>query len=210
VTASGSVIVCGGTGRYLRAAIVDLAVPPAPPEGMRERWEDVYDRDPAAAHRQLRELDASAAAIVHRNDRRRVVRALELAELGSSLVPDEDRLWTATTRLPTLIIGLELPAAELERRIVVRTDAMFAAGVVEEVRTALRQPVSRTAERALGLREIAQLDPDSARQTIVLRTRRYAAYQRKWMRRIPGIVSVDAMRSPDEVANAILEVARTR
>lgn len=210
VTASGTVIVCGGTGLYLRAAIVDLAVPPAPSEGMRERWEGIYDRDPAAAHRRLRELDARAAALIHRNDRRRVVRALELAELGSSLIPAEDRLWTATTRLPTLIIGLDLPVAELERRIVVRTDAMFAEGVVEEVCAALSQPVSRTAERALGLREIAELDPDSARQAIVRRTRRYAAYQRKWMRRIPGIVSVDAMRPPDEVADAILEVARTR
>ena len=92
---------------------------------------------------------------------------------------------------------------------------MFGRGVVEEVRAALRNGhVSRTAAKTLGLREIAELPPEEAREQIVLRTRRYAAYQRKWMRRIPGIVMIDAgpgsPRSPAEVANAILEVARAR
>ena len=87
---------------------------------------------------------------------------------------------------------------------------MFAAGVVDEVRAALRCTVSRTAERALGLREIAELDADAARERIVVRTRRYAAYQRKWMRRIPDLVSFDATVPPEEVADAILEVARAR
>ena len=210
VAEHGVAVVCGGTGLYLRAALADLRVPPAPAEGARERWEQLYDHDPGAAHERLCSLDPAAAATVHPNDRRRVVRALELAEAGSSLVPAEDRLWSAGTRLPTLIAGLELPAAELERRIVHRTAEMFAAGVVDEVRTALRGTVSRTAEQALGLREIAELEPDAAREAIVARTRRYAAYQRKWMRRIPGLVSVDATLTPDEVADAILEVARAR
>ena len=85
---------------------------------------------------------------------------------------------------------------------------MFAAGVVDEVHAALRGAVSRTAERALGLREIAELDPEAARAAIVVRTRRYTAYQRKWMRRIPGLVGFDATGAPDEVADAILERAK--
>lgn len=210
VAEDGVAVVCGGTGLYLRAALADLCVPPAPEEGARERWQALYDLDPAAAHDRLRELDPAAADAVHPNDRRRVVRALELAEAGSSLVPAEDRLWGAVTRLPTLIAGLVVPRAELECRIARRTAEMFAAGVVDEVRAALRGTVSRTAEQALGLREIAELEPDAACQAIVARTCRYAAYQRKWMRRIPGLVSVDATLTPDEVADAILEVARTR
>ena len=208
VAAHGAAVVCGGTGLYLRAALADLAVPPAPADGARERWERFYDADPAAAHERLRSLDAAAGAVVHPNDRRRVVRALELVEAGSSLVPADDRLWGAGTRLPSLVAGLELPREELERRIVERTDAMFAAGVVDEVRAALRGAVSRTAEQALGLREIAELDPEAARAAIVVRTRRYAAYQRKWMRRIPGLVGVDATRTPNEMADAILERAK--
>jgi len=87
---------------------------------------------------------------------------------------------------------------------------MFERGVVEEVRSALTGPVSKTAEKALGLREIVELDPEGARLRIVTRTRQYAAYQRKWMRRIPGLVTVDATRPVAEVVDAILEVARAR
>ncbi len=87
---------------------------------------------------------------------------------------------------------------------------MFARGVVEEVREALVAGVSQTAAKALGLHEIATLPEQEARERIIVRTRRYAAYQRKWMRRIPGLVSVDGTRSPEEVADAVLEVARAR
>ena len=86
---------------------------------------------------------------------------------------------------------------------------MFANGVVAEVRRALALGVSPTAVKALGLREIATLPEQEACERIVVRTRRYAAYQRKWMRRIPGLVSVDGTRSPEEVAEAILEATRS-
>jgi tRNA dimethylallyltransferase len=210
VAANGSAVVAGGTGLYLRAAIAELAVPPAPGATARARWETAYDADPGAAYALLRERDPAAAGLVHVNDRRRVVRALELAEVGSSLAPSVDRLWSAATRLPTLIAGLEVPPAELERRIRARTREMFAAGVADEVRQALASPISRTAEKALGLRELAELSEDEAFERIVVRTRRYAAYQRKWLRRLPDVVNVDAARPPAEVADAILEVARPR
>jgi tRNA dimethylallyltransferase len=210
VESRGAAVVGGGTGLYLRAALGELMLPPAVDASTRSRWEELYDDDPAAAYVDLTERDASAAAIVHPNDRRRVVRALELAEAGASLVPPTDRLWSHQTRHPTLIVGLEVPAEELERRIVARTAAMFEAGVVEEVRAAVTRPLSRTAEKALGLREIASLPPELARERIVVRTRQYAAYQRKWMRRIPGLTPVDATRPVGEVADEILEMARTR
>ncbi len=210
VDANGTAVVAGGTGLYLRAALVDLAVPPAPGPGARARWEAVYEADPSAAYARLGELDPTAAAAVHPNDRRRVVRALELAEAGASLVRADDRLWSEEMRRPTVVLGLDLPREALERRIRERTEEMFARGVVEEVRKALQQPVSRTAEKALGLRELAELSPDEALERIVMRTRRYAAYQRKWMRRIRGIVMIDADRPSTEVADAILEVARAR
>ena len=87
---------------------------------------------------------------------------------------------------------------------------MFAAGVEDEVRRALARPISTTARAALGLEEIATLPRDEALATVIRRTRSYAAYQRKWMRRIPGLVSLPADRPPGEVADAILEVARAR
>jgi tRNA dimethylallyltransferase len=211
LAASKTPVVVGGTGLYLRAALADLELPPAPGPGTRERWESFYDSEgPERAHAVLADRDPAAAAAVHANDRRRVVRALELAEAGHSLAPDEDRLWGGHTRHPTLIFGLELPQAELERRIEERTEAMFRAGVQEEVRHALEHPISQTARQAMGLEEVATLPADDAKEALTRRTRRYAAYQRKWMRRIPGLVSLDADRPPGEVADEILEVARTR
>jgi tRNA dimethylallyltransferase len=210
VDAHGSVVVAGGTGLYLRAALVDLRVPPAPQPGARERWEAAYDVDRERAFERLAELDTAAAAVVHRNDRRRVVRALELAEVGASLVAADDRLWTGDARRPTLVVGLRVDEDALTMRIEARTREMFERGVVEEVQRASAGTVSRTAEKALGLRELAELPGDEAFERIVARTRRYAAYQRKWMRRIPGIVMIEADRPPDEVASAILEVARSR
>ena len=206
----GAAVVCGGTGLYLRAALADMAVPPPPAVGVRERIRAEVEVDPAAAHIRLSVLDPRAAAAVHANDTRRLVRALELAEAGHSLVPDDDRLWATATRHPTLIVGLDVPSGELERRIVERTDAMFAAGVVHEVRAALAAGVSHTAAKALGLEEIATLPEAEARQRIIVRTRRYAAYQRKWMRRIPDLVSVAGTRTMEEVADAVLEMARAR
>jgi tRNA dimethylallyltransferase len=202
-------IVVGGTGLYLRAALAELELPPAPPPGARERWESTYDElGPDAAHELLAERDPEAAARIHANDRRRVVRALELSETGASLVPRGDQLWTEDTRHPTVVVGLDVPMDVLEERIEERTRSMFERGAEEEACRALATPISATAQGIHGLQELAELPRDEAMAALTRRTRRYAAYQRKWMRRIPGLVSLPADRPPDEVADAILEVAR--
>jgi tRNA dimethylallyltransferase len=204
-------IVVGGTGLYLRAALVELDLPPAPQAGARERWEHSYDElGPEAAHDALAERDPEAAARIHPNDRRRVVRALELAEAGFSLAPREGRLWSEEMRHPTLLVGLEVPKDQLDRRIATRARAMFDRGVEEEARRALRGQISTTARTIHGLQDVAELPREAAIEALTQRTHRYAAYQRKWMRRIPGLVSLPADRPPGEVADAILEVARTR
>jgi tRNA dimethylallyltransferase len=204
-------VVVGGTGLYLRAALADLNLPPAPAPGERSSWEALYDGEgPERTHALLADRDPEAAAAVHPNDRRRVVRALELVAAGRSLAPEQDRLWSSDTRHPTLVFGLEVAPAELERRIEERTAAMFEAGVQDEVRRALQHPMSQTARQALGLEDVATLPPDEAQARLGQRTRRYASYQRRWMRRIHGLVSLDADRPPGEVADEILEVARTR
>ena len=206
----GSAVVAGGTGLYFRAALANLEIPPEVDESARTRLEQLYDDDPHGAYAQLRALDPEAATAVHMNDRRRVVRALELVAVGSTLARATDRLWSHATRRPTVIVGLELPKDELERRIAERTDAMIGRGVLQEVRSALRGPISQTARKALGLDELATLPLAEARERIVVRTRRYAAYQRKWMRRIPGLVVIDANRPVEQVVDAVLDVARAR
>ena len=205
-------VVVGGTGLYLRAALTDLRLPPPPDAGARAGWEAFYDTHGAVhAHGRLEALDPQAAAAVHPNDRRRVVRALELAEAGASLIPERDRLWTEDTRHASVVFGLEVPPDELARRIDERGRAMFDAGVVGEVRRALaRADVSSTARYAHGLEDIATLPPEQALEAMLARVRRYASYQRKWMRRIPGLITVDATRPAGAVADEIVEMARAR
>lgn len=210
VRVHASVVVAGGTGLYLRAALAELEIPPAVDTSARRRLEELYDGCPDEAHAQLAELDPPAAAAVHVNDRRRVVRALELAEVGSTLSPADTRLWSHAVRRPTLIVGLDLPEEKLDRRIAERVDDMIRRGVVDEVQDAARSPISHTARKALGLDEFASLPRDEAREQLVTRTRHYAAYQRKWMRRIPGIAMIDADRSTEQVADAVLELVRAR
>jgi tRNA dimethylallyltransferase len=202
-------IVVGGTGLYLRAALSNFELPPPPAEGAREQWESFYDTYGGVhAHGRLQALDPEAAARVHPNDRRRVVRALELAEAGSSLAGDA--LWGGDTRRPTLVFGLDVPDDVLEQRIRHRADAMLERGVVEEAQAALARPLSRSARKVMGLVDFARLPPDEAREALIANNRRLARYQRKWMRRIPGLITVDAHRTPDEVATDIIGIAQSR
>jgi tRNA dimethylallyltransferase len=204
-------LVVGGTGLYFRAALAELDLPPAPAMGARERLERLYDETGAsAAHARLAEVDPEAAKRVHSNDRRRVVRALELAEVGLSLVPRRDELFGGSWRHPTLVFGLEVPKPELDRRIAERTRRMFETGVEDEVRVALEAEPSATAGKVIGLHEVASLPREEAIEALTVRTRRYAAYQHKWLRRLEGAVIVAAKRPPEETAAEIVALARTR
>ena len=190
-------IVVGGGGLYLRAALAPLRLPPAPADGQRDRLEAEYDRlGPDAAHALLAERDPRAAAAVHANDRRRVVRALELAEMGETLAPAQSELWEADPRHPVTILGLDVPRELLRERIAARTQAMFAAGVEDEVRAAIEaHTFSSTADRIHGLSDVralvqGEIDREQAQRQLIDRTRQYAKRQAVWMRRIPGLRAV--------------------
>lgn len=199
-------VVVGGSGLWFQAALTDVHLPADVPAEARARWERLYDRRGAAtAHALLERRDPRAAARVHPNDRKRVVRALELWQAGGTLVPERPRLWTAALRLPTLVVGLEVPRETLTARIRARTAAMFESGVEAEVRAA-----GDVAPQVLGLDTVRTLPRAEAIEEIERATLRFAAYQQKWLRRIPGIVRIDADRPAEEVADAILEVARAR
>ena len=198
-------IVVGGTGLYLRAALSSLELPPPPAPGERERWEGEYDRLGAeAAHALLAERDPAAAARVHANDRRRIVRALELAEAGSSLAPPEDRLWADDRRRSTLLVGIDGGSDEAIRE---RVAGQLEAGVVDEARRAWSQPRSETARNVLGLEEFATLPPDDAAAAVVAATQQLARYQRKWLRRLPGAVTLAGDRAPEVIADDIVALA---
>jgi len=209
-------IVVGGTGLYLRAALAELDLPPAVGVAERARWERFYDeRGAGAALGELERRDPRAASRLHANDRRRVVRALELAERGASLAPERDLLWGSGMRRPALVAVVSWPRAELRARIAARTEAMLGGGALDEVR-ALRaagiEP-SPTAARILGLAQLgAHLDGDRAlaevAAEITLRTGQYARRQETWARRIPESIELAGADGPERNADRLLELIR--
>ena len=201
-------LLVGGTGLYFRAALSAMEIPP---RGRREHWQAEVERlGPEAAHAQLAEVDPLAAERVHANDRKRLVRALELAEVGASLVPATDRLWTEDTRVPATIVALDVPLDALDERIETRTRAMADAGAADEAKRAWAGPLSETARKVLGLEQFATLPEDEAVEAVAQATRRLARYQRKWLRRMPGVVTLDGNRAAAEVADEIVALGRAR
>ena len=209
IDAADRPLVVGGTGLYLRAALSALTIPLPAAEGRRAHWESEYARLGAVhTHSLLAERDPAAAVRVHPNDRKRVVRALELAEAGLSLAPDSDRLWTEETRLPTVLVALDVPLDVLDARIEARTREMVERGVVDEARRAWDAGPSRTAAQVLGLEEFATLPVDQAVDRVTQATKRLARYQRKWLRRMPGVVTLDGTRPAEEIAAEIVVLER--
>ena len=204
-------IVVGGTGLYFRAALSAMSFPPAPPAELREHWNAHYDEHgPDASHELLTGRDPHAAAQVHANDRKRVVRALELTDLGSSLAPQgASRLWTDDVRHPTQIVALDCDAITLDERIAARTVAMVEAGAVAEASAAWQQPLSATARKILGLEQFATLPVAEAVEAVTLATRQLARYQRKWLRRTPVVGTLEATRTVEELAHEVVSLAGT-
>jgi tRNA dimethylallyltransferase len=195
-------IVVGGTGLYLRAALTELDLYPPPPASVRARWtEEVERRGPAELHRELAERAPWAVEGIEPTDRSRIVRTLELLEMGE-LEPreGESQLWTKHTRHPTLLAGLTMEREELYRRIDERVDAMVAAGAAEEVQRVEAAGASRTARKALGYEELLAGDIDAMKR----RTRQYAKRQLTWMRKLAGVRTIDVTgREPAAVATEI-------
>jgi len=196
-------IVVGGTGLYLRAALTELDLRPPPPEGVRERlMEDIAREGAAALHAILTRKAPWAAQKIDPNDRQRIVRALELLELGELEPPEgPSQLWSEELRHPTLLAGLTMDRDALYAAIDARVDAMIAAGAQEEVRHAHAAGASDTARKALGFDELLSGDVERMKQ----RTRNYAKRQLTWMRKLAGVRVIDVTtRDPAAVAREIL------
>jgi tRNA dimethylallyltransferase len=185
-------ILVGGSGLYVRAAIDNLDFPGTDPQ-LRERLEDELARvGPAALHARLASVDPVAATAILPGNGRRIVRALEVVELSgrpfSATLPRFEAVY------PTVQIGLDVPRAELDRRIADRVDRMWKLGLVDEVRgladAGLRD--GRTASRALGYAQVlrfldGELTQQEAAAQTILATRRFVRRQESWFRRDPRI-----------------------
>lgn len=198
-------IVVGGTGLYLRAALTELSLKPPPPEGIREHWTAELERRGAPAlHALLANRAAQTAARIDPNDRQRILRALELLDLGELDAPEESsELWAADVRHPTLLVGLVMNRDRLYAQIDVRVESMVGAGAEDEVRRANAAGASVTARKALGFVDLLSGDVSGMQR----RTRNYARRQLTWMRKLAGITVLDVTdRSPADAAAEIAEL----
>jgi tRNA dimethylallyltransferase len=192
------VLFVGGTPLYLKALLYGLFdVPSANPELRRRLAGEAEQLGGAELHRRLAEVDPAAAARLHPNDVRRVIRALEVWELTGRPISAWQSQWArgrpgaATTPGPR-VLWLNVPREELYARINIRVVRMIETGLVEEVR-ALRQlgrPLSREAAQALGYKEVcAYLEGtgtlEETIERIQTRSRQFAKRQLTWFRQMP-------------------------
>ena len=202
-------VFCGGTGLYLTAALTGRhgEAPPSDPAlraELSERGKTEEGR--AKLYEELAALDPISAAATHKNNLRRVVRALEIYRLTGkpkSVFDEESR--NCPPRFDCLTLGLDFPErGALYRRIDRRVDEMTAAGLYDEAKTLWEKGYlapGTTAGQAIGYRQFlpcftGDLTPEEAAEDIKLATRRYAKRQLTWFRAQEGIVWLDG-GSPD-------------
>lgn len=180
------VIIAGGNGLYVKALTHGLSpLPPAQPE-IRSELEQLSNSELFA---RLRALDVIAARTIDAQNKRRLVRALEVCLFTGKPFSSFQTQWTATAVLsPSCGVFLSRDRDDLFARINQRVEMMFAQGVVEEVQTQTKKPLSITAERILGLSDICafingQSDLEDCRGRIKLATRQYAKRQVTWFKR---------------------------
>ena len=190
-------VVVGGSALYVRAIVDEFEFPGTDP-AIRSRLEAELDRlGPEALHRRLADLDPDAAAAILPGNGRRTVRALEVIELTGR--PFSARLPAHRYALDRVVqIGLDVPRAELDRRIADRVDRMWADGFVREVRE-LEQRGLRdglTASRGLGYRQVleflaGEITEAEARERTITATRKFARRQDGWFRKDARITWLD-------------------
>jgi tRNA dimethylallyltransferase len=187
-------IVVGGTGLYLRAALTELELRPPPDAGLRARIQKRMDAEgPDALRAEV--LARAPGAQIAAGDRNRIIRYLELLEMGEPTDPGPS-LWRDETRHPTLLVGLVMEREALNRRIDARM-AAIAAAAIDEVQAADAAGASPTARKALGFEDLLRGDVDA----MTLRARQLARRQMTWMRKLAGVTVVDVTdREPRDVA----------
>lgn len=203
-------LLVGGSGLYFRAVVDDLRFPPTDPE-VRAALTARYAADPRAAHAALARSDPAAAARIDPENLRRTVRALEVATLTGTPFSAWRTVWEqhAAVYPDLVVVGLDRDREELWARIDRRVAAMLEAGLLEEAAALATRRLSTTARQAIGYAEaLAHLahggQPSVTREAIAVRTRRFAARQRRWFRADPRV----AWAGPEDARSRLLRAGQ--
>jgi len=212
-------LLVGGTGLYVRAVIDQYTFTPAgiDPE-FRRRMQELADREgPAAVHRRLAATDPAAAAVIHPNNLKRVIRALEVYRLtGRSITSFRDREGVSGGLYRPVVFGLTMERPALYRRIEARVDEMLRRGLLAEVQGLLARGYSPAlpAMQGLGYKEMAahlrgEYTLEEAVALLKRNTRRFAKRQFTWFRADARIIWLDVGKyaGPEECAEEIALLA---
>ena len=201
----------GGTALYLKALLRGLFEGPGGDPAVRAELERTADETGGVAlHNRLRQVDPATAARLHPNDRRRVIRALEVT-LTTGRPLSEHQVEHDHPAPPSVaVFALDRPRPEVHARINRRVEQMFADGLVDEVRGLLAEdpPISSVAAQGVGYREVIDLLEGRSNQATAIertqaRTRQFSKRQATWFR---GLVEVEAFPlEPDEPFDATLD-----
>ncbi len=214
-------VLCGGTGLYVQAALEDMRFPKGEQTDnpIREKYEKMASEEGnEAVWNLLNSLDPDSAKVVHPNNVRRVIRALEMHAQGVSYAKQVSGMKNLPEVVPSVRFGLHRDPVILAKRINDRVDLMFEQGLIQEVEHLLENGLRNalTAPQAIGYKEVvAALDGKctmrEASEQIKTATRRYAKRQRSWLRRDSGLISLDAdSLSPDQLLAIVLETYKQR
>jgi tRNA dimethylallyltransferase len=199
-------VVVGGTGLYLRAALTELDLRPPPDPDLRARLEArMQGEGPDALRDEV--LARAPGAEIARGDRSRIIRYLELLEMGEGSDPlhgrSSSQLWTGAMRVPTVLVGLVMEREALYARIDARMEAI-ADAAADEVRAADAAGASQTARKAHGFEDLLAGDVEGMKR----KARRYARRQLTWMRKLPGVHVIDVTgRDAEDVAREVANLA---
>ena len=187
-------IVVGGSGLYVNALTFPLGFAIPKDEQARKRMEALYESDPTATYKRLAACDPETAGRLHPNDKKRIVRALEVFECSgkplSAYGNDFSNQQNNRPPFEPLIIGLTMDRVALYRRIDLRVDAMLKSGLVAEAESIYRKGYDRAlpAMQSIGYRQLfSYFDGigmlEEATETIKQDTRRFAKRQLTWFKR---------------------------
>lgn len=198
--ADASELIVGGTGLYVTALVDGLSMPGDYPK-IRAQLE--ANRDTEALFNQLSELDPEAVKKIDPNNRRRMIRALEVCLGSGKTFSSFGEGIGAYPPVDTVQIGIKWKREALRERIALRVHKMLEAGLVDEVRSVLNEPkgISDTARQALGYKEIIEhierrWTLEEAINATILRTQQFAVRQERWYRRDPRIQWVEVQNDP--------------
>ena len=185
-------ILCGGTGLYLDSVIDEMNFPSGEKgDHTRSRYESILEElGVDALFALLKDRDPDSAALIHPNNSRRVIRALEMLDEGKSYAEHHEGLLKRAPHYEARIWAITMDRERLYARIGARVDEMIASGLVDEVASLRSEGLSkkRTSGQAIGYKEILDyldglISLDEAIALIKARTRRYAKRQLSWLRR---------------------------